>query len=82
MQETLLAILAIELGFILFAMVGIFGLDTYAIHQRNKAEGGNRTLRILTPEELIAHGMDPKEFMNPVSVKPPTTVDTQSGQYL
>ena len=81
MTDTLLVILAIELGLILLAMVGIFGLDTYAIFQRNKSEG-TRTLRILTPEELIAHGMDPKDFMNP-AVKAPGAVEAKaSGQYL
>ena len=82
MTEALLVILAIELGLILLAMVGIFGLDTFAIFQRNKSEG-NRTLRILTPEELIAHGMDPKDFMNPGSPKTPVAGDAKAaGQYL
>lgn len=82
MTETLLVILAIELGLILFAMVGIFGLDTFAIFQRNQSEG-TRTLRLMTPEELVAHGMDPKEFMNASTAKAPGAVEAaSSGQYL
>lgn len=82
MTDTLLVILAIELGFILLAMVGIFGLDTFAIFQRNRAEsGGNRTMRIMTPEELIAAGLNPKDFMNPTA-EVPGAVKAAAGQYL
>ena len=80
MTEALLVILAIELGIIILGIVGIFGLDTLALFQRNKSEG-NRTLRILTPEEILAHGMDPKDFLNPTP-KVPGAVEAKSGQYL
>jgi hypothetical protein len=81
MTDALLIILAIELGLILFAMVGIFGLDTLALFQRNRSEG-TRTLRVMTPEELIAAGLNPKDFMNPTAKVPGAVEAAASGQYL
>lgn len=83
MTDTLLTVLAIELGAILFAMVGIFALETWAMilraREQNHNHGGG-SLRILSPEELIERGFDPRQFSNPP--KPVEPVSAQAGQYL
>jgi hypothetical protein len=81
MTETLLIILAIELGAIFFAMVGIFALETYALYQRSKEDRmGHGGLHIMTREEALAHGLNPKEFMNGAKIEPLPVAAI--GQYL
>ena len=84
MTDIFLGIIAAELGFMVMCVVGIFTLDTFAIFQRNRADKCvNGTLRVLTPEEMIANGLDPKNFMNPTSSAPGAVgAQVGSGQYL
>lgn len=84
MTETLITILAIELGVIIFAMTCIFALETWAMILRSREQTHNHSegrLRILSPEELMERGIDPRQFGNPG--KPVETIPTAvSGQYL
>ncbi len=81
MNETLLTILAIELGAIFFAMVGIFALETYTLFLRSKEDhAGHGGLRVVSPEELIAHGLNPKDFINGAKIE--SIPVAASGQYL
>ena len=66
------AIIAAELGLILLGMVAIFGLELFAMVQRNKKDN-MPLLRLLTPEEIKAHGLDKPEVLDAVN---------KSGQYL
>ena len=83
MTDIVLGIIAAELGFLLMCVVGIFVLDVYALHLRGKEPTqGSRTMRIMTPEELVAAGLDPKDFLNPTAKAPGAVEAAASGQYL
>ena len=81
MQELLLTILAIELGLVLLGVVAVFGLDAYALILRGKESQRSGTLRILTQEEMLAHGLNPKDYLNPTPPVP-GAVEAKAGQYL
>lgn len=82
MTETLLGIIAAELGAIFFAMVAIFGMETYSLYLRSKEQDKPNQLRILTKEELIANGIDPNEFMNGNAPKVNSIPTAAHGEYL
>ena len=69
MQETLLAIIAAELGLVLVGVVGFFGLEVYALHMARKTP----KLQLLTRDELAAHGVN-------IPIEAP--LREEQGQYL
>lgn len=83
MVETLLAIIAAELGLAVLVAIGIFGLEFYSLWLRFKAvreEQGMTKIR-LSPEEM-KDLLGGKGLPGMEDIKKPVTTDIAKGQYL